>query len=337
MFAGRGMSDLRAQESAPEPPVLHMQQSTTTAAHNFPPFLTMYHVLDGARSPAEALSLTGTISLKNFDPTFSEELFVLAYWQGECPAHDINLTQVTEIIWTGILKNPSLGDVTLPLNLQFPHPLPMTGCIGLYYNGGALVKGKVMISADLGLTYRALKSPSPNIVTGVGGEYCFGRTGGCQNATEIDGEGFAVPIPLLQAGHLLELYGNISDSTFDGTKEQGPLPTGASWGSSNDFYLLPGGCGIFEENLNSGGFPNPAPMSTLHSWLPKDALHLASVPLVDRTLPGATTKASLQSQVENIFSAPVKVNAGDCIVVIYGRTGNGATDNETQVNALVGP
>jgi hypothetical protein len=141
MLAGLGMSDLQAQENAVMPPVLHMQQSTTTAAPNFPPFLTMYHVLDGAKSPAEALSLTGTISLKNFDPTFSEELFVLAYWQGECPANDINLTEVTEIIWIDIVKNPSLGDSTLPINLEFPHPLPMSGCIGLYYNGGALVKG----------------------------------------------------------------------------------------------------------------------------------------------------------------------------------------------------
>jgi|SRR5579859_2214994 len=108
----------------------------------------------------------------------------------------------------------------------------------------------------------------------VGGEYCFGQEGGCQNATEIDGEGFAVPIAL-PAGHLVELYGDISGSTFDGTKDYGPLPTGASWGSTNDFYLLPGGCGIFTENLNSQGFPNPAPLSTLHSWLPHDGLHLA--------------------------------------------------------------
>jgi hypothetical protein len=105
----------------------------------------------------------------------------------------------------------------------------------------------------------------------------------------------------------------------------------------NDFYLLPGGCGRFAENLNSQGFPNPAPLSTLHSWLPPDALHLASVPLVDRIAPGKTGKAALQGQVENIFSVPVKVNSGDCMVVIYGRSGNGATDNETQVNALMAP
>jgi hypothetical protein len=182
-----------------------------------------------------------------------------------------------------------------------------------------------------------VKNPTLNTVIGVGGEYCFGQNGGCQNATAIDGEAFAVPIPLQAAGRLLELYGDISDSTFDGTEDNGPLPTGASWGSINDFYLLPRGCGIFEENLNSQGFPNPAPLSTLRSWLPHDALHLASFPFVDRVSTGESSKAALQGQVENIFSVPVKVNSGDCIVVIYGRTGNGATDNETQVNALVGP
>jgi hypothetical protein len=314
-----------------------MQQSQTTSQPNFPAFLGMYQVLDGARSPAEALSLTGTISLKNFDPTFSEVLFLIAYWQGTCPADDINLTQAAGIVWSDILKNPSQSDSTLNVNFNFPHPLPMTGCVGLYYGGGALVKGhKVTMSADLDLTYQSVSS-NRNTVLDFSGEYCFGRDGGCENATGIDGEGFAVPFKALPAGHLVELHGDISDSTFDGTKEQGPLPTGASWGATNDFYLLPGGCGIFKENLNSQGFPNPAPLSTLHSWLPQDALHLASVPLIDRTPPGETSKAPLQTQVENIFSVPVKVNSGDCMVVIYGRSGNGATDNETQVHALMTP
>jgi hypothetical protein len=136
---------------------------------------------------------------------------------------------------------------------------------------------------------------------------------------------------------LLEIYGNISDSTFDGTNNNGPVPTGESWGSVNDFYLLPGGCGIFAENLNSQGFPNPAPLSTLYSWLPKDALHLVSVPQVDRIASGETGKATLQNKVESIFSVPVKVNSGDCMLTIFGRTGNGATDNETQILGLMAP
>ena len=331
------MSDLRAQESAPAPAVLHIQQSTTTSQPLSPTFLAMYQVLNGAKSPAEALALTGTISLKNFDPNMSQILWLLVYWQGECPAHDINLTHAAGFLWSDIIKNPSRSESSVPVNLVFPHPLAMTGCVGLYYGGGSvLVQSKVTMSADLDLTYRPAKTPNPNTVLDVSGEYCFGQNWGCQNFTEIDGEAFAVPIMMSTAGHLLELEGNISDSTFDGTNGFGPLPTG-SWGAINDLYLLPGGCGIFSENLNGQGVPNPAPLSTLHLWLPKDALHLASLPLLDRVSPGEPSEAALQGQVENIFSVPVKVNSGDCMLVIYGRTGNGATDNETQVHAVMGP
>jgi hypothetical protein len=339
IFARLGTSNLQAQDSAIQPSVLHIQQTQTTSQgsqNGFPTFLAMYHVLDGAKSPAEALSLTGTISLKNYDPTFSEVLWILTYWQGKCPAHDITLSEAA-ILWSDILKNPSQSDSTFTVNLAFPHPLPMTGCVGLYYGGGPLFEGKATMSADLNLRYKPVINSNPDTVLDVSGEYCFGQDWGCQNATAIDGEGFAVPFKMQTAGHLLELFGNISDSSFDGTQNFGPLPTGASWGAENDFYLLPGGCGIFEENLNGQGFPNPAPLSTLHNWLPHDALHLASIPLVDRISSGETGKATLQGKVENIFSVPVTVNVGDCMVVIYGRRGNGATDNETQVHALMAP
>jgi hypothetical protein len=298
----------------------------------------MYHVLDGAQSPANLLSLKGTLSLTNDSPNFSQVLWVLVYWKGECPADDIGLTQIAGYLWIDITKNPSQSSSSFPVDLIFPRPLSATGCIGFYYGGGPVVRGQATMTADLALTYKPASSVNPNTVVNVGGgEYCFGQDFDCQNATAIDGEAFAVPTALLTSGHLLEIYGNISDSTFDGTTDFGPLPTGASWGSVNDFYLLPGGCGIFNANLNIQGFPNPAPLATLRSWLPKDALHLVSVPQVDRITPGETGKAALQNQVETIFSVPVKVNAGDCMVEIYGRTGNGATDNETQVYGLMGP
>ena len=339
MLAGLRVSDLWAQDAASQSSVLHIQQTQTTSQGSqkgWPTFLAMYHVLDGAKSQAEVQSLTGAITLKNYDPTFSEVLWLLVYWQGECPAHDINLTKAAGTFWIDIVKNPSQSDSKFPVNLQFPHPVPTTGCIGLYYGGGPLIQGKATMSADLEVRYRPTTSNPNTIVNVGGGEYCFGQTGGCQNATAIDGEAFAVPTTL-PAGHLLEIYGNISDSTFDGTSDNGPIPTGKSWGSINDFYLLPGGCGIFEENLNSQGVPNPVPLSTLHSWLPKDALHLVSVPQVDRIASGETGKAALQNKVESIFSVPVKVNSGDCMVTIFARTGNGATDNETQVIGLMGP
>jgi hypothetical protein len=328
-------SSLWAQDALNPPSVLHIAQTQTTSQTGFPTYLAMYRVLDGAKSPAELTAINGTLSLRNYDPTFSEVLWVLAYWQGDCPKHDVQLSHAS-ILWSDISKNPSQSESIFPVNLSFPHPLPMTGCVGLYYGGGPLTEGKVTMSANLNLAYRPLEKASPNTVLDLSGEYCFGQDWGCQNATQIDGEAFAVPV-VLPAGHLLELYGNLSDSTFDGTTDFGPLPTGLAWGAGNDFYLLPGSCGIFAENLNDQGFPNPLPLATLNSWLPHNALRLASVPVVNRTLPPDNSKATLQEKVETTFSVPVQVDTGDCLLVVYSRKGNGATDNETQVHALIAP
>lgn len=333
---GYGSDKLWAQDSAVKPSVLHIQHSVTTTNPSFPQYIFMYHVLDGAKSTAEAQALTGTISLENHNSEFSEVLWLLAYWQGECPVNDQSLTGAN-FLWSDILKNPSRSTSTFPVNLQFPHSLPMTGCVGLVFAGGPLVKGAgaVTMSADLNLMYRAASS-NANTIFDLSGEYCFGQNWGCQNATVDNEEGFAVPITM-PAGHLVELIGNISDSTFDGTQNFGPLPTGEAWGAVNDFYLLPGGCGNFGGNLNGQGFPNPTLLSTLYSWLPDNAKHLESVPMEYRIPEGKTGKATLQKRVERIFPVPVTVNSGDCMVVIYGRKGNGATDNETQVHAVLAP
>jgi len=331
---GWGKCGLWGQENAGQSSVLHIQHSVTTSKPGFPQFLYMYHVLDGAKSTAEARALTGKISLKNYSSNFSEVLWLLAYWQGECPVNDQSLAGAN-FIWSDILKNPSQSASNFPVNLNFPHPLPMTGCVGFVFGGGSLVEGKVTMSADLNLTYKPSSSDA-NTVVDLAGEYCFGQNWGCQNATTDDAEGFAVPITM-PAGHLVELFGNISDSTFDGTQNFGPLPTGKAWGAVNDFYLLPGGCGKFGENLNSQGFPYAVPLATLYSWLPDNALHLESVPLEYEIPRDETGKATLQKRVERIFPVPVTVNAGDCVVVIYGRKGDGATDNETQVKAVLAP
>jgi hypothetical protein len=139
-----GVNNLIGQESAATASVLHLQQSQTTSQTGFPSYLNMYKVLDGATSSAQALSLTGTISLRNYDPTFSEVLWILAYWQGECPTYDITLSKVAGFLWSDILKNPSQSDSTFTVNLAFPNPLPATGCIGLFYSGGPLVQGKLL-------------------------------------------------------------------------------------------------------------------------------------------------------------------------------------------------
>ena len=317
--------------------VLHIQNTVTTSQVGFPTYSYVYRVLDGARSPAAARALTGTISIENHGAEFSEVLMYLVYWQSECPANSQGLDAATSVIWSDILKNPTKSKSRFNVDLYFPHPLPMTGCVGFVINGGPLVQGTaaVTMSADLDLVYEPALSDA-NTVLDLTGEYCFGQNWGCQNATTNDGDAFAVPIPL-PAGHLTELFGNISDSTFDGSDNYGPLPTGKSWGAVNDFYLLRGSCGKFGNNLNSQGFPNPKPLATLEKWLPEDALHLKSVPLERQISCEESARATLDEKVERIFAVPVKVNEGDCMVVIYGRTGDGATDNETQVRAVMAP
>jgi hypothetical protein len=69
MFVGVGISNVWAQDGAGQPFVLRIAQSQTTSQPSasqsgFPTFLAMYHVLDGAKSPAELLGLRGTLSLK---------------------------------------------------------------------------------------------------------------------------------------------------------------------------------------------------------------------------------------------------------------------------------
>jgi hypothetical protein len=207
---GSGNFHLWAQENDGQPSVLHIQRSVTTSQTGFPTFVYIYHLLDGAKSTAEARALAGTISLNNYSSNFSEVLWLLAYWDGECP---VNATLAgANYIWSDILKNPSQSNVHFPVNLTFPDPLPMTGCLGFIFGGGPLIDGEVTMSADLDLTYQA-SSADPNTVFDLSGEYCFGQNWGCQNATTDDAQGFAVPITM-PAGHLVELFGNISDSTI---------------------------------------------------------------------------------------------------------------------------
>ena len=316
--------------------VLHIQQTVTTSQVGFPQSLFMYPILDGPNSTGEVRALWGTITLKNHGAEFSEVLWVLDYWQGECPADDQSLAG-SNTIWTEIQKNPTKSEDTIHVDLRFPNPLPITGCVGFVFAGGPLVEGAgaVTMSADLYLEYQRSDSPA-NAVVNFAGEYCFGQDWGCQNATEDDALVFAVPI-VMPAGHLVELYGDISDSTFDGSQNFGPLPTGEVWGATNNFYLLPGGCEKFLSNLNSQGFPNPQPLATLNGWLPSNTIHLDSVPMDYQIPRSGTSKASLTRQVETLLPYPVKVTAGDCVVVFYGRKGDGATDDETQIHGVLVP
>ena len=81
VMGGVGTCRSWAQQDTVIPSVLHIQHSVTTSQLNFPSYLFMYHGVGGAKSTAAAQALTGTISLENHSPNFSEVLWVLVY----CP------------------------------------------------------------------------------------------------------------------------------------------------------------------------------------------------------------------------------------------------------------
>src|SRR5215469_4148568 len=133
---------LWGQGNSAAPSVLHIQRSVTSSQNSLngvPQFLFMYHAQNGATSPAQALSLKGGISLKNDSANFSEVLWLVAYWKGKCPVNDQSLAGAN-FIWSDILKNPSPSDSNFRVDLQFPHPLPMSGCVGFVFGGGPLLE-----------------------------------------------------------------------------------------------------------------------------------------------------------------------------------------------------
>ena len=147
---------------------------------------------------------------------------------------------------------------------------------------------------------------------------------GMPGSHDDDSLSFATISPIRQTEQLVALYGDISDSTFDGTSTFGAPPTGA-WTATNDFYVYHGAeCSSFGV---ASGIAGPG---DYYAAIPSDATHLLSVPLSGNSIDVAT------QQVYQPFSG-VTLAAGDCLVTLWGVQGGGAFDNETQVTALVSP
>jgi hypothetical protein len=271
------------------------------------------------------------VTVTNTANLYAEVLFILHYLPtGACqagllpastpefgPAGALPLAQF-------IVKAPTQGTFTFPVNLTLPGGVPMSSCVLLGLNGGSVSTAhSVTSSADLTLSYTAAPSPA-QAVLGAGGEFCFGQNWGCQAATTNDALSFANVTPIGQAMHLVALYGNISDTTFDGTSAFGAPPTGA-WTANNDFYIYHGAeCASFGVTSGTAGPGN------YYASIPTDAVHLLSVPLSGSGI-GVRTAPVYQAL------ANVPVAAGDCLVTLWGLQGGGGFDNETQVFALAGP
>ena len=309
------------------PSPIALTGSMLTAASGFPTAWYGFPI-PGTQSFA---SLSGTVSVENSANIYSEVLFILqALPSGSCisglwpsstpeygPPGAVGLGQF-------IVKAPTQGTFTVPIDLALPGGLPVTSCVLLGLNGGTVgASHDVTAIAHLSMTYTAPQTPAQSL-QGMAGEFCFGQSFGCQANTTNDAQSFANVTPVTKAAHLVALYGDISDSTFDGTSSFGPLPAGA-WTASNDFYVYHG-----SECASFGVASGTAGPGDYLAAVPGDAVHLLSVPLSGNGIGVAETP------VFKAFSGTA-LAAGDCLVTLWGLQGGGAFDNETQVTALVGP
>jgi hypothetical protein len=277
-------------------------------------------------------TIAGHLSINNAQGLYSEVLFIVSYLPtGACtvgrwpsstpefgPPGSVGLANF-------IVKNPNAGTVDLPLNLTLPGGLPFSGCLLVGLNGGPVsTPQNVISSANLSISYTGPSTPAQGII-GMGGEFCFGQNWGCQAATTDNTKSFAIVSGQLSAPtKLIALYGDISDTTFDGTSAFGPLPSGA-WTAKNDFFIYHGAeCTAVAP---SGGIAGPG---NFYSAIPADAVQLLSVPLSGNGR--GVTQQPVFKQFNNVTIQP-----GDCLVTLWGLQSDGAFDNETQVIALISP
>jgi hypothetical protein len=141
-----------------------------------------------------------------------------------------------------------------------------------------------------------------------------------------------------QRSTLNAIWGNISDSTFDGSDNFGPLPAGP-WSSTNEVWVYPAAeCAQFPPGRSYNG---PGEYTR---QIPPGAIPLVSAPLSGSggAAAGETYNSLLAGPTTGVivyktFSG-VTLNAGECLVVLFGvNHTTGAFDNEDQIRAIVTP
>ena len=329
--------------TVPGAQTLTSQFSFDTSAQGFPSQWYGYSLPSGS---VNLVSLSGTISVNNTSSIYSEMLFIAGYVpSGPCPTSTTLQWGPPGItnIWGNIIKTPTEGISSVPVNFTLPVGMPVSNCLLFGINGGTVAPAPGhVVTGTINLVATYVQNPSyPTQEIGLGNEFCFGQNWGCTLATADDTKSFAVVNRISSQSNLNAITGNISDSTFDGSSAFGPTPT-APWVATNDVYLYHGSadCSQFPTTSQSTNGPGD-----YYSQIPSDATHLLSAPLsgdtgvgvgetINYLLPGLTNGIV----VNQTFSG-VTLNAGDCIVTLTGlQSGtNGAFDNEAQIQAFVTP
>jgi hypothetical protein len=282
-------------------------------------------------APVHFLYTGGSAVQPNSKDVYSEILFIIKYLPSSAGACTVGRLAAdppsagSQIFATFIVKAPQAKTYTLPIDFAVPGGLPMSGCVLVGLNGGTVAAPHdVTAAVDLTLTYTAPPATTQSSL-GIGGEYCFGQDRGCEAATTDNSQSFARVTPIVTRSQLIALYGDISDSTFDGSAGFGAPPTG-DWTADNDFYIYHGAAECtFPGGVTSGHVTQPG---DYYHQIPSDAVHLLSAPRKGTGL-GVDT-----AQVYQTFSN-VSLEPGDCLITLWGMHGGGGFDNETQVHALI--
>jgi hypothetical protein len=301
-----------------------LHATTTTSAQGFPTAWFGFPIPDG---PLGYAGINGAVSVTNSTNIYSEVLFIVGYlpagnciagaWPASTPEFGPpGMVGITNLI----VKAPTAGTYRSPANFPLPGEAAISHCLMIGLNGGTVAAPHPVTSTS-DLTLRYAGAPTGPAIMNIGGEFCFGQSWGCQRATTNTALSFANVTAIGAPHRLIALFGNISDSTFDGSATFGAPPAGA-WTAHNDVYVYhAAACAALGA---TGGLAGPA---NFYGQIPADAIHVLSAPISGNRI-GAQAVPVFQP-----LSVPLV--AGDCLVTLYGLSGGGGFDNESQIQALL--
>jgi hypothetical protein len=275
------------------------------------------------------LGLKGAVSLTSGMPVFNESLNTVATnISGPCPANGSVFPNYTAIynaypnivpVQSFILKSPDRGVSKVAIDYTLPVGLPVSNCmvVMLDWEGNS----KVTMRSSLKMTYTTDSSVPIGTLLQTNQEFVFGIYIG-PGSTKNDALSFVQETKITQPGTLLAFVGDISDSTFGI-----PAPPG-HWRTTNDIYLVPGGC---PSDIHVNRFGWTPKGGYYYADIPPEAKHLLNVPL------NGFQAMSAQTFVNK--SLHLKVEPGDCLLTLFGlkAPNGGGIDSENQVKALFLP
>jgi hypothetical protein len=278
--------------------------------------------------PPSFLGLKGEVSLTSGMPVFNESLNTVATnISGPCPANGSVFPNYTAIynaypnivpVQSFILKSPDRGVSKVAIDYTLPVGLPVSNCmvVMLDWEGNS----KVTMRSSLKMTYTTDSSVPIGTLLQTNQEFVFGIYIG-PGSTKNDALSFVQETKITQPGTLLAFVGDISDSTFGI-----PAPPG-HWRTTNDIYLVPGGC---PSDIHVNRFGWTPKGGYYYADIPPEAKHLLNVPL------NGFQAMSAQTFVNK--SLHLKVEPGDCLLTLFGlKAPKGGIDSENQVKALFLP